>query len=91
MMEIVLSPPVKVIFLVFFGPTAVFIHFVSRPVSPVVFTMTDSVIRVHDSSTPQYKRVNEIAAKNINWCILDVGFSPNGQYFAYSTWSSSSK
>lgn len=54
-------------------------------------TMTDSVIRIHDSSTPQYKRVNEIAAKNINWCILDVAFSPNGQYFAYSTWSSSSK
>lgn len=53
--------------------------------------MADSVIRVHDSSTPHYKRVNEIAAKNINWCILDVGFSPNGQYFAYSTWSSCSK
>lgn len=59
--------------------------------SPSHLLHTDSVIRVHDSSTPQYKRVNEIAAKNINWCILDVAFSPNGQYFAYSTWSSSSK
>lgn len=58
---------------------------------PDILVMTDSVIRVHDSSTPQYKRVNEITAKNINWCILDVGFSPNGQYFAYSTWSSSSE
>lgn len=58
---------------------------------PFHMLYTDSVIRIHDSSTPQYKRVNEITAKNINWCILDVAFSPNGQYFAYSTWSASSK
>lgn len=71
---------------------SLFIFVLPPPPPPSTMnTMTDSVIRVHDSSTSQYKRVNEITAKNINWCILDVGFSPNGQHFAYSTWSSSSK
>lgn len=93
-MGIILWPPVKVNFdcihlLASDALNRYFVFSISFPHLP--HTMTDSVIRIHDSSTPQYKRVNEIAAKNINWCILDVAFSPNGQYFAYSTWSSSSK
>lgn len=94
-METILLPPAKVCIRLFnsFCTCFVELFFFSflRFLSPLSNTMTDSVIRVHDSSTPQYKRVNEIVAKNINWCILDVGFSPNGQYFAYSTWSSSSE
>lgn len=96
-MGIILWPPVKVNcdcihLLAFDSLNWLFVFFFDFLPPPHLWDpMTDSVIRIHDSSTPQYKRVNEIAAKNINWCILDVAFSPNGQYFAYSTWSSSSK
>lgn len=47
----------------------------------------DHVLRVLDSSNPGYRRVNRIQAKDVGWCIIDVAFSPDDQYFVYSTWS----
>lgn len=48
---------------------------------------TDNMIRIHNSTTMKYKCQNEIVAKDVNWCILDIAFSPGGEYFVYSTWS----
>lgn len=56
-----------------------------------VFFDADSVIRIHDSTTPRYKRINEITAKDVNWCILDIASSADGESFVYSTWSSCRK
>lgn len=52
---------------------------------------TDNMIRIHDSTTMRYKCQNEIIAKDVNWCILDIAFSPGSEYFVYSTWSSCRK
>lgn len=49
------------------------------------------MIRIYDSSTVRYKCQNEIIAKDMNWCILDIAFSPGSEYFVYSTWSSCRK
>lgn len=47
----------------------------------------DHLLRVFDSSTTKYRRINEIEARDVSWCILDITFSPNDEYFAYSTWT----
>lgn len=52
---------------------------------------TDNMIRIHNSTNPKYKLESEICAKDVNWCILDIAFSPCGNYFVYSTWSPCSK
>lgn len=51
--------------------------------------LLDNMIRIHDSTTMKYKCQNEIIATDVNWCILDIAFSPASEYFVYSTWSSS--
>ena len=53
--------------------------------------ISDSVIRLYDATTNKYKSINEVSAKDVNWCILDIAFSPDGEYFVYSTWSSCCK
>lgn len=47
----------------------------------------DQVVRIFDSSTESYQRINFINAKCVSWCLLDIAFSPCDKYFAYSTWS----
>jgi len=47
----------------------------------------DQEIRVFDSTTSHYKEINHINAKHVSWCILDIAFSPDCQYFAYSSWA----
>lgn len=47
----------------------------------------DQVVRIFDSSTPNYHHVNYINARHVSWCLLDIAFSPCDQFFAYSTWS----
>lgn len=49
------------------------------------------MIRVFDSSTPKYRKVNKIKATDINWGLIDLQYSPDGKELAYSTWSDSSK
>lgn len=51
----------------------------------------DNMIRIYDSTTVRYKLQNEIIARDMNWCILDIAFSPGSEYFIYSTWSSCCK
>lgn len=55
------------------------------------FFCLDNMIRIYDSTTVRYKCQNEIIARDMNWCILDIAFSPGSEYFIYSTWSSCCK
>uniref|UniRef100_A0A336M7W8 CSON013285 protein n=1 Tax=Culicoides sonorensis TaxID=179676 RepID=A0A336M7W8_CULSO len=47
----------------------------------------DSSIRVFDASTPNYRPINSIQGKHVSWCLLDLNFSHNNEWYVYSTWS----
>lgn len=59
----------------------------SRNGKHFVTASQDHMIRIYDSTTAKYKCQNEINARDVNWCILDIAFSPGCEYFVYSTWS----
>ncbi|XP_031619571.1 DDB1- and CUL4-associated factor 11 [Contarinia nasturtii] len=65
----------------------VFCGIFSRNGKHFVTASQDNMIRIHDSTTMRYKCQNEIMAKDVNWCILDIAFSPDSEHFVYSTWS----
>lgn len=47
----------------------------------------DSSIRIYDASTPNYRQINAIQGKHVSWCLLDLNFSHNNEWYVYSTWS----
>ncbi|KAG1678944.1 DDB1- and CUL4-associated factor 11 [Nymphon striatum] len=47
----------------------------------------DAYIRIYDVSKGRHKEMKCVAARDVGWSILDSVFSPNGQFFAYSSWS----
>ncbi|CAO1380771.1 unnamed protein product [Diamesa serratosioi] len=47
----------------------------------------DQKIRIFDSTTTKYNLLAMINCKHVSWCILDIDFSHDGQYFAYSSWA----
>ncbi|XP_074644876.1 DDB1- and CUL4-associated factor 11-like [Tubulanus polymorphus] len=47
----------------------------------------DRNIRLYDSTNGQFKLFNTIRARDVGWSILDVAFSPDGNYLIYSSWS----
>lgn len=59
----------------------------SRDGSQFISASQDSQIRVFDATTSRYPLVNQIEAKNISWSVLDIDFSPDGEFFVYSTWA----
>ncbi|XP_055590653.1 DDB1- and CUL4-associated factor 11 [Uranotaenia lowii] len=59
----------------------------SRDGSQFICASQDSRIQVFDATKGQYPLVRQIEAKNVSWSILDIDFSPNGEYFVYSTWA----
>ncbi|XP_067631124.1 DDB1- and CUL4-associated factor 11 [Eurosta solidaginis] len=65
----------------------VFVCKFNRDGSKLITACQDSILRVFDSSKGTYHRINRITAEVCNWSILDVDFSPCGQFFAYSTWA----
>ncbi|XP_055837547.1 DDB1- and CUL4-associated factor 11 [Episyrphus balteatus] len=65
----------------------VFICKFNKDGSRLITASQDAMIRVFDSSKGTYHRINRIKAQDVGWGILDIDFSPCGQYFTYSTWS----
>ncbi|KAL1518063.1 hypothetical protein ABEB36_001744 [Hypothenemus hampei] len=49
----------------------------------------DRHIRLYDSRDISYKMIKSVRARDMGWSIIDVAFSPDGENFVYSTWSSS--
>ncbi|EDO46488.1 predicted protein, partial [Nematostella vectensis] len=47
----------------------------------------DEVIRLYDTTKGQFKKFHSIQARDIGWSIIDTAFSPDQQYFIYSSWS----
>uniref|UniRef100_A0A1L8E5M2 Putative microtubule associated complex n=1 Tax=Nyssomyia neivai TaxID=330878 RepID=A0A1L8E5M2_9DIPT len=45
----------------------------------------DGEISVHDATTSTYRRVNTLMGRDVEWSILDMDFSPDGQEFVYAT------
>lgn len=59
----------------------------SRDGSQFISASQDSRIRVFDATTSRYPLVNQLEAKNVSWSVLDIDFSPDGEFFVYSTWA----
>lgn len=67
--------------------TKVFCGSFSRDGQNFVTASQDQRLRVFDASTSNYELINEFSAKDVGWSILDLDFSPCGEYFVYATWS----
>lgn len=59
----------------------------SRDGTQFISASQDSRIRVFDATSSLYPMVRQIDAKNVSWSILDIDFSPDGEFFVYSTWT----
>ncbi|EDW02424.1 DDB1- and CUL4-associated factor 11 [Drosophila grimshawi] len=57
--------------------------------SKLLTACQDGFVRIYDGSKGTYHLLNRMNARDVQWCIMDADFSPNGQHFAYSTWSRS--
>ncbi|XP_077502674.1 DDB1- and CUL4-associated factor 11 isoform X3 [Amblyomma americanum] len=47
----------------------------------------DCVIRIYDTSHGDFDELKCVSARDVGWSILDMAVSPDGLYFAYSSWS----
>nr|XP_016930290.1 DDB1- and CUL4-associated factor 11 [Drosophila suzukii] len=57
--------------------------------SKLLVACQDGFVRIYDGAKGTYHLLNRIRARDVEWSIIDADFSPNGQHFAYSTWSRS--
>ncbi|CAG9771030.1 unnamed protein product [Ceutorhynchus assimilis] len=53
------------------------------------YHISDRQLRLFNSRDNSYEMFHMITARDVGWSVLDVAFSPNAQFFVYSTWSSS--
>lgn len=65
----------------------VFCGIYSKDGNYFVTAAQDSTIRIYDASTPNYRQINSIQGKHVSWCLLDLNFSHNNEWYVYSTWS----
>ncbi|XP_072748454.1 DDB1- and CUL4-associated factor 11 isoform X1 [Anoplolepis gracilipes] len=51
----------------------------------------DKRLRVYSTPKDRFNAIlpKEIQGRDVGWSILDIAFSPDGKYFAYSSWSES--
>lgn len=47
----------------------------------------DKKLRLYDTSTSNYRLIQKVKGLNVGWSILDTAFNPDGNIFAYSSWS----
>ncbi|KAH8373778.1 DDB1- and CUL4-associated factor 11 [Drosophila serrata] len=67
----------------------VFVTKFNRTGSKLLTACQDGFVRIYDGEKGTYHLLNRIRARDVEWSIIDADFSPNGQHFAYSTWSRS--
>ncbi|XP_030560024.1 DDB1- and CUL4-associated factor 11 isoform X1 [Drosophila novamexicana] len=67
----------------------VFVTKFNKSGSKLLTACQNGFVRVYDGSKGTYHLLNRINARDVQWSITDADFSPNGQHFAYSTWSRS--
>ncbi|XP_017866216.1 PREDICTED: DDB1- and CUL4-associated factor 11 [Drosophila arizonae] len=67
----------------------VFVSKFNKTGTKLLTACQDGFVRINDGSKGTYHLLNRISARDIQWSITDADFSPNGQHFAYSTWSRS--
>lgn len=67
----------------------VFCGIFSRDGDTFLTASQDRHIRLYNSKDCSYELMKSIRARDVGWSIIDVTYSPNGEHFVYSTWSSS--
>ncbi|ALC41425.1 CG9945 [Drosophila busckii] len=67
----------------------VFVTKFNKSGDKLITACQDGFVRIYDGSKGTYHLLNRIHARDVQWCITDADFSPDGQHFAYSTWSRS--
>ncbi|KAH8373097.1 hypothetical protein KR009_011661 [Drosophila setifemur] len=67
----------------------VFVTKFNRSGSKLLTACQDGYVRIYDGAKGTYHLLNRIRARDVEWSIIDADFSPDGQHFAYSTWSRS--
>lgn len=65
----------------------VFCGFYSRNGHTFLSAAQDFAIRLYDTRNDNFKQVRRVFARDVGWSILDVDMSPDGELFAYSSWS----
>ncbi|XP_014207380.1 DDB1- and CUL4-associated factor 11 [Copidosoma floridanum] len=50
-------------------------------------TTHDRVIHLYEHHKSDYKEYKKFFVSSVGWSILDTAFSPDGNYFVYSSWS----
>ncbi|XP_017123566.1 DDB1- and CUL4-associated factor 11 [Drosophila gunungcola] len=67
----------------------IFVTKFNRTGTKLLTACQDGFVRIYDGAKGTYHLLNRIRARDVEWSIIDADFSPNGQHFAYSTWSRS--
>ncbi|EDW74251.1 uncharacterized protein Dwil_GK21482 [Drosophila willistoni] len=67
----------------------IFVTKFNRDGSKLMTACQDGYVRIYDGLKGTYHLLNRINARDVQYSIIDADFSPNGQHFAYSTWSRS--
>lgn len=47
----------------------------------------DQNVRIYDTMHSKFELLKTIRARDVGWSVLDVAFSPDGNYLIYSSWS----
>ncbi|XP_034942888.1 DDB1- and CUL4-associated factor 11 isoform X2 [Chelonus insularis] len=53
----------------------------------LVTTTQDNNIHLYSTGSGEFQKFKTIFVPNVSWSILDLAFSPDGNYIAYSCWS----
>ena len=46
----------------------------------------DSMIRLYDTSSGQFRLMKGVHARNVGWSVLDVALSPDSRHLIYTSW-----
>lgn len=55
--------------------------------SLILIKITDRVIRLYQTNNGEYQEFKRFSVSAVGWSILDTAFSPDANYFVYSSWS----
>lgn len=68
-------------------PGKVFCGVYSKDGNNFVSAWQDFNIRYYNTENGKFELIKTVPARDIGWSIIDIAFSPDGEYLVYSSWS----